>query len=267
MTNYLVFQLYGSLAAWGEPAVGEVRHTSQIPGRSAIMGLLAAALGIRREQEEQLGTLQTHYHIALRQLISSNWLRDYHTTQVPGENRKYHYATRREELLLAPRELVSDGLVPDAVVSDKLPMACNELQTILSTRDYLCDAYYLLAIRATDNAPYQLEELQHALLTPVFPLYLGRKSCPPGLPLAPRCVRAELAQVLGDENILYPQLRPRKGWGKRCFWEGTAKPAGLHLHQTVNRADQPVSRRRWQFTRRLQHQGWLTGDDNVSVQS
>jgi CRISPR system Cascade subunit CasD len=52
MTDYLVFQLYGSLASWGEPAVGEMRHTNSIPGRSSILGLLAAALGIKRADEE-----------------------------------------------------------------------------------------------------------------------------------------------------------------------------------------------------------------------
>ena len=46
MTDYLVFQLYGPMASWGEPAVGEMRHTNTIPGRPSILGLLAAALGV-----------------------------------------------------------------------------------------------------------------------------------------------------------------------------------------------------------------------------
>lgn len=254
MTDHLLFQLYGSLSAWGEPAVGEVRHTGLIPGRSAITGLLAAALGIRRQQEEQLNALQAHYYIAVRQLTTSSWLRDFHTIQMPKENSKLRYNTRRDEILLAP----------------------DELQTMLSTRDYLCDAYYLIAIEATDHAPYQLETLRQALSAPVFPLYLGRKSCPPGLPLAPRCVQGELAQVLADETALYLPLqqhqanqtsKKKKCWGRQCFWEGAARRKGLQLQQTVNRMDQPVSRRRWQFTARLQHEGWLTGDDDVSVQN
>lgn len=236
MTDYLVFQLYGPLAAWGEPAVGEVRHTNPIPGRSAILGLLTAALGIRREEEARLSELHGHYRIAVRQLRESQWLRDYHTVQVPRENRKLRYATRRDELRLAP----------------------DELQTILSTREYRCDAYYLIAIELTDGAPYTLEQLRRALQQPVFPLYLGRKSCPPGLPLAACCMQGELAQVFKDaESILYPLLQPRDGWGVSCFWEGKAEIVGMQLQQSIMRSDQPLSRKRWQFASRLQHQGRL----------
>lgn len=236
MTDYLVFQLYGSLASWGEPAVGEVRHTNTIPGRSSVLGLLAAALGIKREDEALLLDLQANYHVAVRQLTESKWLRDYHTIQVPKENRKLRYATRRDELCLSP----------------------DDLQTILSAREYRCDAYYLIAIEKMDGAPYELDVLRKALLSPVFPLYLGRKSCPVGLPLAPCCLSGELAQVFKEaEKLLYPLLKPSSGWGIRCFWEGTAEHTGLLLQQSVERADNPISRKRWQFNSRIQHQGCL----------
>jgi len=46
--DYLVFQLYGPLASWGDIAVGETRPSALTPSRSAILGLLAAALGLKR---------------------------------------------------------------------------------------------------------------------------------------------------------------------------------------------------------------------------
>ncbi|HLD44337.1 MAG TPA: CRISPR-associated protein Cas5, partial [bacterium] len=49
--DYLVFQLRAPLSAWGETAVGEYRPTSNYPSNSALLGLLAAALGIDREDE------------------------------------------------------------------------------------------------------------------------------------------------------------------------------------------------------------------------
>ena len=51
--EYLLFRLYGPLASWGEIAVGESRHTAAYPGKAALIGLLAAALGIRRDEEER----------------------------------------------------------------------------------------------------------------------------------------------------------------------------------------------------------------------
>jgi CRISPR system Cascade subunit CasD len=53
MSRYLLFQLYAPLVSWGAPAVGEVRHTDTIPTRSALLGILAAALGISRDNEEE----------------------------------------------------------------------------------------------------------------------------------------------------------------------------------------------------------------------
>ncbi len=44
-------QLYGPLAAWGEQAVGGVRRSATHPSKSAILGLCAAAQGIRRDEE------------------------------------------------------------------------------------------------------------------------------------------------------------------------------------------------------------------------
>ena len=50
--DFLVFQLQAPLAAWGDIAVGECRPTMAYPGQSALLGLLAAALGVRREDAE-----------------------------------------------------------------------------------------------------------------------------------------------------------------------------------------------------------------------
>lgn len=46
----------------------------------------------------------------------------------------------------------------------------------LSTRHYLADAVFLVGIQGDDAL---LEGLQDALRRPYFPLYLGRRSCPP----------------------------------------------------------------------------------------
>lgn len=240
MSRYLVFQLYGAMAAWGEPAVGEVRRTNPIPSRSALLGLIAAALGIDRDDEARLQSLQSHYKIAVRVLHLGHWLQDYHTVQMPRENKKLRYATRRDELRLAP----------------------EEQQTLLSNREYRCDAYYHIAVMATEGAPYSLESLCAALQQPVFPLYLGRKSCPLGLPLAPQCFDGTLAQVLYcAETQLLTLLKPSVGWGKQCYWEDGMPHVGLTLQQSLSRQDQPLSRQRWQFGWRRQHQGWLDGEE------
>lgn len=243
MTEYLVFQLYAPLASWGEPAVGEVRHTSPVPSRSALLGLLAAALGIRRDEEARLAQFNAHYRFAVRALSRrEGWLRDYHTVQMPREERKRVRYTRRDELCSDPEQ---------------------GLETLLTAREYRCDAYYHVAVGATEGAPVTLSQLAQALRTPVFPLYLGRKSCPLALPLAPHMLCGSLAEVWRQVDNMPllndPALEFINQPDGSCYWEPGEDVAESDAMMAVERGDQPTSRRRWQFTTRIQCHGVLKG--------
>ncbi|QAZ66790.1 type I-E CRISPR-associated protein Cas5/CasD [Solidesulfovibrio carbinolicus] len=173
MARYLTFQLYGMLAAYGLVAVGEVRPSASLPTRSAVFGLLAACLGIRRHEETRLAALSDGYALAVRVDAPGTQLLDYHTIQTPPEKSKRVYRTRADEL---------GGLLG----IDEPPY------TVLSRRGYLCDAHFTACLTPAAKpstgpaAPHSLEELAEALRRPVLPPYLGRKCCPPSLPFAPR---------------------------------------------------------------------------------
>lgn len=229
MEDYLLFRLYGPLAAWGETAVGEMRPTAAWPGKSAIVGLLAAALGVRRDEEAVHNELAASYGVAVCTESVGELLRDYHTTQVPPERRGRVYRTRRDEL------------------------KSDTLHTILSQRDYRMDALYRVAIwYRSESPPYSLERLRDALRRPVFGLYLGRKSCPPSLPLQPQLRQAEslfdaLDQVRFSDEIL---LKTFPHSSERLFvWE-RHDASGLEAMHVTRRRDQVRSRKRWQFSER-----------------
>ena len=98
MRRFLVFRLYGTMAAWGDIAVGEQRPSTPHPSKSAILGLLAAALGIRRHEDDKHQSLADGYGYAVRVDAAGVLLRDYHTTQVPeSTSRLRHLRTRRDE--------------------------------------------------------------------------------------------------------------------------------------------------------------------------
>lgn len=120
MSQYLIFQLHGPMASWGVDAPGEVRHTHELPSRSALLGLLAAGVGIQRDDTERLNAFNRHYSLVVCASRNPRWARDYHTVQMPKEVRKARYFSRREEL--------SD---PDL------------LSAIISRRDYYTDAWWL----------------------------------------------------------------------------------------------------------------------------
>ncbi len=168
MPAYLVFQLHGALQAYGLVAVGEVRHSASHPTRSAVFGLLAACLGIRREDATGLSALAASYGLAVRVDEPGAPLLDYHTVQTPPEVNKRVYRTRADEL----RGLLAQGESP---------------YTVLSRRGYLCDAHFTACLWAVcDRPPHSLETLAEALKKPRFVPYLGRKSCPASLPFDPK---------------------------------------------------------------------------------
>lgn len=141
MVEWLAFQLYGAMGSWGDIAVGEFRSSFDHPTRSAVTGLVCAALGIRRDEEERLAEVANGYLFSFRVNEDSIPVRDYHTTQVPfsgtGRNKK-RFFTRREELSVSE----------------------DQISTILSTRDYLCDCGYTVFVIALPGAPYTLDEIK-----------------------------------------------------------------------------------------------------------
>jgi CRISPR-associated protein Cas5/CasD subtype I-E len=54
---------------------------------------------------------------------------------------------------------------------------------MLTRREYLCDASFLVALQGD---PELIQMLRQAVSRPTWPVYLGRKSCPPSMPLVGR---------------------------------------------------------------------------------
>lgn len=243
----LVFQLQGPLSSWGETAVGEYRPSAEYPSQSAILGLLAAALGIERGDETAQMALLSSYRMAIGMLSPGRLLRDFHTAQVPGraDLKKRPHATRRDELAL-PK---------------------YELNTILSTRDYRQDAAALIALQATDDAAYSLAQIADAMRRPKFLLFLGRKSCPLAVPLYP-CISDATSVIdamkmyLQDVDARWqqkaggtkpPALMLKKiAWGDE-FGADEVVSIGQPRHLSVIRKDRVLAREGWQFGDRREH--------------
>ena len=260
--EYLVFRLYGPICSWGDIAVGEVRPSTVHPSKSAILGLIAAALGLKRpntarddtertELEVAHSALAQGYGFAVRVDAPGVPLVDYHTTQVPssgtGRNRR-QFATRRDELTAVLRP---------------------ELNTILSRRDYRVDALYTIALWARPGAPHPLAELAARLHEPVFTLYLGRKSCPPALPLAAQVVTADnIKHAMDNTQLPLPgnfTLQPaQQNAGSELYWDEDGD-AGLDMQHTFTRRDAVYSRRRWQFMPRSEHHAALPAQEPNDV--
>jgi CRISPR system Cascade subunit CasD len=147
----VLLRLAGPLQSWGTQGRFGIRDTDTEPSKSGVLGLVGAALGMQREDEATLARLRT-LQMAVRVDREGSPLRDYHTVG-GGRFRGGAY-----------------GLW--SVEAGKL-----EEKTALTQRYYLCDASFLVALGNRDRA--LIEQIAEALQRPVWPLFLGRRSCAP----------------------------------------------------------------------------------------
>jgi len=66
MDDYLILKLQGPMQAWGEHSFEGTRPSGNFPTRSALLGLLGACLGIRRNEHERLQQLADSVQFAVR---------------------------------------------------------------------------------------------------------------------------------------------------------------------------------------------------------
>ncbi|WP_435610845.1 type I-E CRISPR-associated protein Cas5/CasD [Streptomyces sp. C10-9-1] len=148
----LLLRLTGPLQSWGEHSHFNERDTAAFPTRSGIIGLLASALGRHRnEPVDDLAGLSLTIRVDRPGVV----LNDLHT--------------------------VGGGLPAKATVTTaEGKKRAGDTGTLLTHRAYLADAAFTVALTGDTTL---LHETRHAIATPRWPPYLGRRSCPPEGPL------------------------------------------------------------------------------------
>ncbi len=86
----------------------------------------------------------------------------------------------------------------------------RDYHTVQAEKPYITERYYLadaVFLAGLEGERRQLEELETALRSPVYPLYLGRRSCPPTMPLVLGIRDKELLAALNEEPWLLSEWR------------------------------------------------------------
>jgi len=164
----LLLRIAGPMQSWGIQSRFSERDTGREPSKSGIIGLICAAMGVSREDDETVGKLG-RLRMGVRVDKEGRLMRDFHTAgggKWPGV-KKYGV-------------IKADGSAPATVVSD---------------RYYLADAVFLVALDGPRNL---LEKIERALHEPVWPLFLGRKAFTPSEPL---WLEDGLTEKAFDENL------------------------------------------------------------------
>lgn len=168
----LLLRLAAPLQSWGSSSKFETRTTESMPSKSGVIGLLAAALGLSRDAD----------------LSRLNALRFGVRADRGGEAVKDFHMAHEEEFYTA-----SDSQKKNYVH--------------LTYRYYLSDAVFLAGVEGDEEL---LRELEAALLNPKFPLFLGRRSCPPTLPIVKGIRELPLEEALREEPPLFEEPPIRK---------------------------------------------------------
>ena len=222
MAEFVIFTLVAPMGAFGGPAGHERRGSAGWPARSAILGLVGAALGIRRADREGQGAL-SRWRTAVSVLAQGPLLRDFHTVQTVPASRIRRPATRAEALGALTRS--DNGLI--------------------TRREYRTDCAYGVALWGGGEG----ERLVSALSEPVFVPYLGRKSCPLSAPMAPRLVMAEGPVEALSQITLPPFLKLDPG-APILIASDDPLGAGGHVETLWS---EPVDREKWHFAAREVH--------------
>ena len=219
MRDYLIFSLVAPMGAFGDLAGHEWRGSYRWPGRSAILGLIGAALGIKRENHTEQVALSA-WRMAISVLSDGTVLNDFHTVQtVPTAGIKRPHTRRDAVSALRPSD---NGLI--------------------TRREYMSDCAFGVALWGGEISP-----LIDALKQPAFVLYLGRKSCPLSAPLAPCAVQTPNA-IEALSKVTLPYFLPEKVNPARPVMIASEEHNGTGHIET--RRDDPLDRNMWHFGRR-----------------
>lgn len=153
MRDFLVLKLEGLLQAWGRETFEGLRPSELYPGRSALLGMLGACLGIERNDSAGQNQLAASINFAVRidQQCQKKGqkMTDYHTVK----NARVDYQSLKSH------------------------------DTIQTWREYWQDAKYTVLVWNAKDAKITLMDIKRAIEKPLYTPVLGRRSCALSRPL------------------------------------------------------------------------------------
>lgn len=147
----LLLRLVGPMQSWGTTSRFDQRDTGKEPSKSGVIGLLAAAMGIDRNNWIDLEPL-TRLAMGVRHDRPGIPKRDYQTAGCAAS----------DTIIKADGSQAKGG-------------------GVVSQRFYIADAAFLVGLKGDDKS--LLERAHSALCDPVWTLALGRKSYVPSEPI------------------------------------------------------------------------------------
>ena len=205
--QWLHLRFVAPLMAFGGVAIDQVGPTREFPSASALTGLLANALGLRREESAHHQALQDRLIFGALSVVSGR--RSAPLVVTDTQNAKLEKTDKGWTTRGAPEGRA--GATYDSPHRRR--------------RDHLADHETRVVVRLSAGDGPALGDLAMALDRPARPLFIGRKPCLPAAPILAGRV---------DGTTAYAALR-KLGISGRAIWpdEGDG-PAGALRHDLAD---------------------------------
>lgn len=188
MTKSLLLWLEGPMQSWGDRSLFGSRETLSFPTKSGIIGLLFCAMGRSGGQEDSLEELRSsRLDIFCLQRKDSKAL----PTVIPD----FHMVGNGYD----DKDPWSNLRIPKNSVGKK----ANNGGAKLTRRYYLQDAAFACILTVPEKWAIAMV---NGLQNPKWPVYLGRKGCPPSEPIFSGCfatpdeAKLELIELLKESS-------------------------------------------------------------------
>ena len=147
----LLLRLSAPMQAWGDESNFEDRRTRREPTKSGVIGMVASAMG--RKRSEDLSDLHSfRFGVRADREGEDTSRYDFQISRVAKKKNEKYVQLKNGEYEI------------------------EEKSTSLTYRYYLYDAAFLVGLEGNDDL---VEHAERALQLPAWPLFLGRRSCPP----------------------------------------------------------------------------------------
>ena len=162
----IIFKLEAPLQSWGVQPNIEYRDTAAFPSKSGVVGLIACAMGLTRD-DPKIPELCSSLKMGVRADRPGDTIIDYH---------------------IARGFIQADGKMPNGGAN-----------SIITHRQYIQDAVFTVALEGDEDL---LDEIIDAFHSPYWTPYLGRKSCPLSAPVMPVKKDQTIDEALKDITTL-----------------------------------------------------------------
>lgn len=201
MSYTLLLRLAAPLQSWGSSSKFDARYTEQMPTKSGIIGLLACAMGIRRSAPLDFFR---DVKVGVRADQKGKLGVDYQVVRITKED-------KRKDV---------------------------KAQSWITYRHYLLDAVFLVVVEAPLD---KLRQFADALQHPAFPLFLGRRSCPPAGQLVLGIVKKSMEEALQEEPWLASSWYRKRALQKQVRYLEALVETAPGTPGSFTKKDEPLS--------------------------